>query len=162
MAYAENKKKIDNIRQEYGCKGEMIFRAALTLIVEVGQCAILDEAWYQCELDNIDEKHDAAEKVGKTLFITRDFEKAILECARELAQINAYDLLAYIQKEVWLGGDGISYKRAIELLKGCLDYCATYVAETLEAKEEAEIIGFTDDEIEDLGYGYLLDVVEEE
>lgn len=162
MTYAESKKKIDNIRQEYGCKGEIIFRSALPIVVEVGQCTILDEAWYQCEIDDIDTRHDVAEKEGKMLFVTRDFEKAILECAKELAQIDVHDLLVYIQKEVWLGDDGISYERAIRLVKHCIDWF-TCDEELKDAYSDlVSGVGFDSEELEELGYGYLLDVAEEE
>ena len=163
MTYMESKKKLGNIRQKYGCKGEMIFRTALTLIVEAGQCTILDEAWYQCELDDIDARFDAAEQEGKTLFVTREFEKAIFECARELAQIDAYNFLFYIQKEVWLGDSGIDYQRAIKLLNRCMasveQYCGCDLQDTYETFYD---IGFNDEELKELGYGYLLDIVEEE
>ena len=158
MTYTESKKKLDNIREEYSCKGEIIFRSALPLVVEVGQCTILDDTWYQCAINDIDDKHDAAEAAGKTLFITRDFEKAILECAKELAQVNAHDLLFYIQKEVWLGSDGISYDRAIQMLQNCIDWI-TYEVEIADAYSELTSgVGFDEDELEELGYRYLLDV----
>lgn len=162
MDYAENKKTLDQIRNEYCCKGDVLFRTALQLVVQAGQCTVLDDAWYQCEVDDINEKHNKAEAEGKMLFVARDFELAILECARELAEVNAYDLLIYVQKEVWLSGEGIDYQRAIQLLKGCLDYVVTYTAETFDAREEANLMGFTSDEIEKLGFGYMLDIIEEE
>jgi hypothetical protein len=94
--------------------------------------------------------------------MTRDFEKAIFECAKEIAGIEAYDLLMYIQKEIYLGGNGIDYKRAIELLRGCLDYCGNNTYEIMYTLEMAEEMGFTEDEIEELGYGYMLGEEEEE
>ena len=54
--------------------------------------------------------------------MTRNFEKAIIECAEALSKINAYDLLIYIQKEVWLNGEGIDYKRVFEIAQTCLNY----------------------------------------
>lgn len=158
MSYTENKKTIDKIREKYNCKGDLIFRSALPIVVEAGQCTILDDTWYQCEIDDIDERHDIAEKIGKTLFVTRDFEKAILECAQELAKVESYDLLAYIQKEVWLGDNGIDYQRAIKLLNKCMASIEQYwdcdLQDTYEALYD---IGFDSEELKELGYGYLLD-----
>jgi hypothetical protein len=69
----------------------------------------------------------------------------------------------YIQREVWLGGNGINYQRAIELLKYCIEsiYSNHYedCAETLDDLYSSD---FSSEEIEELGYGFLLDVEEEE
>ena len=68
----------------------------------------------------------------------------------------------YIQKEVWLGGDGISYHRAIELVKNCMEsiYSAHY-EDCAEALDDLYGHDFSSEEIEELGYGFLLDVEEE-
>lgn len=154
MTYAESKKKIDKIRQEYGCKGEVLFRTALQNVIDYGKCTLLDKGWYQCTMNDIDHEHDLAEANGKWLWMTREFEKAIVDCSVALCEIEAYYLLMYVQKEIWLGSDGISYERAIQLLKSTLDHCDTF---EWEAHNEANYCGFTDDEIEELGYGYLLE-----
>lgn len=161
MNYMESKKKLDAIRDKYGCKGEVIFRTAIQYIVEHGQSTLSDEAWQKHFVFNIDKRHDEAEAEGKILFITRDFEKAILECAFELAQIEPYDFLIYIQREIYLGGDGISYQRAIELLRGCLDYCGNNTYEVMYTLEMAKEMGFDENEIEELGYGYMLNEEED-
>lgn len=162
MDYAENKKTLDRIRNEYCCKGDVLFRTALQLVIQAGQCTVLDDAWYQCEVDDINAKHNKAEAEGKMLFIARDFELAILECARELAEVDAYDLLIYVQKEVRLSGEGIDYQRAIELAKGSLSWLVGDTTELEFALQEAEEMGFTYDEIEKLGFGYMLDIFGEE
>lgn len=160
--YAESKKKLDAIRDKYGCKGEVIFRTAIQYVVEHGQSMLSDEAWQEHFIFNIDKRHDEAEAEGKILFITRDFEKAILECAKEIAQIEPYDFLIYIQREIYLGGDGISYQRAMELLRGCLDYCGNNTYEVMYTLEMAKEMGFDENEIEELGYGYMLEEDDEE
>ena len=160
--YAESKKQLDTIRDKYGCKGEIILRSAIQYIVEFGQRNLNDEQWFGIAMGGIDRRHDQAEAEGKILFITRDFEKAILECAKELAQINPYDFLIYIQREIYLGGDGISYQRAIDLLRGCLDYCGNNTYEILYTLEMAQEMGFDETEIEELGYGYMLGEEEED
>ena len=160
--YSESKKKLDAIRDKYGCKGEVIFRTAIQYVVEHGQSMLSDEAWQEHFIFNIDKRHDEAEAEGKILFITRDFEKAILECAKEIAQIEPYDFLIYIQREIYLGGDGISYQRAMELLRGCLDYCGNNTYEIMYTLEMAAEMGFEENEIEELGYGYMLKEDDEE
>lgn len=162
MNYTESKQKLDAIRSKYMCAGDIIFRTAIQAVVEQGQYAFRDEVWCKDLFNKIDVRHDAAEAEGKILFMTRDFEKAIFECAKEIAGIEAYDLLMYIQKEIYLGGNGIDYKRAIELLRGCLDYCGNNTYEIMYTLEMAEEMGFTEDELEELGYGYMLDEEEEE
>ena len=166
--YAESKKALDKIRDKYGCKGDIIFRTAIQLLVDAGKCTILDPAWYQCEMDNIDARHDKAEAEGKFLFMTRDFEKAIYECAKDLCEVDTYDILRYIQKEIWLGGEvgEPDYQRAMQIIRDCLCYTADrYGAysmnceETLYKFREMEL---TDDEIEYFGWEYLFDVEEEE
>lgn len=161
MNYTESKQKLDAIRSKYMCAGDIIFRTAIQAVVEQGQYAFRDEVWCKDLFNKIDVRHDAAEAEGKILFMTRDFEKAIFECAKEIAGIEAYELLMYIQKEIYLGGNGIDYKRAIELLRGCLDYCGNNTYEIMYTLEMAEEMGFTEDEIEELGYGYMLGEEEE-
>ena len=160
--YAESKQQLDAIRDKYGCKGEIILRSAIQYIVEFGQRNFNDEQWFDIAMSGIDRRHDQAEAEGKILFITRDFEKAILECAKELAQINPYDFLIYTQREIYLGGDGISYQRAIDLLRGCLDYCGNNTYEIMYTLEMAQEMGFDETEIEELGYGYMLGEEEED
>ena len=154
--YAESKAKLDAIRNKYTCAGDIIFRTAVQYIVEQGQATLSDEAWREHFMFDIDRRHDAAEKAGKILFCTRQFEKAIFECAFELAEIKTYDLLIYIQREVFLSGDGISYQRAIGLLKSCIEYIADG-ANPIYIEDYLDSMGFMNDEIRELGYGYLLD-----
>lgn len=124
--YKANKEKLDKIRQEYTCKGEVIFTTAVQYTIEVGMANLNRDNWFQKTLDQIDSRHDKAEKEGKWLFMTRDFEKAILYCAKEIAEINAHDLMVYIQREMYLNSglmDGApDYQRAIAIIKGILSY----------------------------------------
>lgn len=154
--YIENKSKLDKIRQKYDCKGEVLFRTALQYVVECGQQNFQDEEWFETMLNEVNSRHEIAKAEGKHLFVTRDFEAAILDCAKEIAKVNTYDLLIYIQKEVWLSGDGIDYQRAIELLKDCVEWFAD---DTLTDKiiENLSLLGFRDHEIEELGYGWLFE-----
>lgn len=145
--------ELNRIRRDYGCKGEIIFRTAITMVVENGQNTFKDETWFEDQINFIDERHDAAEAVGKHLVITREFEKTLMECAKEIAMINTMDLLQYIQTAVYFGGDRIDYKRAIELLTGCMDWIAFEVD---DAYTEFIAVGFDSEELKELGYGDLL------
>ena len=54
----------------------------------------------------------------------------------------------------------------MELLRGCVDNITCYTdsryAENIKALQELRNIGFDDDEIEQFGCGYLLDLEEED
>lgn len=156
MSYKESKTTLDEIRNDYACKGEVLFRDALQYVVECGQYLLQDPLWVQTQLSKIDITHDEAEKEGKILFITRDFEKAIVECAAEIAKVPAMDMLQYVQKEIWLSGEGVDYQRAVELLKSCLEW---FTDDTLNDRivENLNLLGFGDYELEELGYGWLFE-----
>lgn len=167
--YAESKKKLDTIRDKYGCKGEVIFRTAIQMIIEWGQRNFNDEEFYADNIQEINNRHDMAEAEGKCLFMSRDFEKALIECARELAQIKPYDLLTYIQREVWLGGGEVGepdYQRALQIIRNCLCYTddcyGAYQSESMETLRKFREMELDDDEIEYFGWGYLLDAEAEE
>ena len=162
--YAENKKTLDAIRRKYSCAGDVLFRTAIQTVVEYGTDNLLDDWNYEHLCKDINDRHDEAEANGKNLWITRDFELAIVECAREIANVNIYDMLIYIQKEVWLSNDGgIDYQRAIQLLKNCMydieqrENCENKL--TLYAFED---IGFEEEELIEFNFGYLLNVMEDE
>lgn len=159
MNYTESKQKLDAIRSKYMCAGDMIFRMAIQYVVELGQNTFRDEAWYEDQLNAIDDRHDAAEAVGKFLFMTRDFEKAIFECARELAHIETYDFLIYIQREAFLSSNGIDYRRMEKLLKQCITWFEETYACLGDVYNMLTDIGFNDSEIEMLGFEHILDVV---
>lgn len=161
--YSESKKELDRIRSEYGCQGEVLFRTAIQMVVEYGTSDLLDDYSYEHMKHDVNERHDAAEADGKVLWITRDFELALLECAREIASVNIYDMLMYIQKEVWLSGNYIEYQRAMKLLKKCMEQIeADEGYDNAETLYVLQSLGFTDEEVEELEFGYLLNNNEEE
>ena len=156
-SYAENKKKLDNIKSKYYCKGDVLFKTAIQTMIECGSNTFHDEAWFEDQMNFIDERHDLAESVGKHLFMTRDFEKAILECAKELAEVNSYDLMIYMQREVFLSNEGIDPQRAIQLLKNCMSILEFSHDDSSYTKADFREADFNDDELEALGYGYLIE-----
>lgn len=156
-SYAEGKVILDGIREKYGCKGEILFRSAMQCVMEHGQHNFTDAEWFESVLNEVNERHDRAEANGKILFMTRDFEVALLECAREIARVNSYNLLIYVQREVWLSNEGIDYQRVVELLKKCMGCIEEdYYDNTEEVLKTFEYLGFTDEELVQLGYCYLI------
>jgi hypothetical protein len=169
MSYTESKKKLDAIRQEYGCKGDVIFKTAIQYIVEYGQRNFRKQDWFDACIRGIDKKHDMAEENGQHLWFTRDFEKAMLECARELAEITEYDFLTYIQREVWLGGGAVGepdYQRVMEIIRNCLCYADNeggyYTSSPSITLRKFREMDLTDDEIAYFGWEYLFDTEDEE
>jgi hypothetical protein len=169
MSCTESKKKLNAIRDKYGCKGEVIFRTAIQYVVDHGRELFNEGDWFEFQIEAIDKRHDNAEAENKILFVSRDFEKAIMECARELAGVKAYDLLTYIQREVWLGGGEVGepdYQRAIEIIRNCLCYTADcYGAYSMDCKETLDKfreMELTDEEIAFFGWEYLFDIDDEE
>lgn len=156
--YVESKKTLDKIRENFGCKGGIIFRTAIQEIISRGQTAFLDDGVYKDMLDDIDANHDYAEAKGKILFITRDFEKAIVKCARELAAINTYDLIIYMQKEVyWSDEGGIDYGRLYQITGDVMEWMVSGSSDSGEDyKIFNEHCSIDDDELEELGFGYMI------
>lgn len=163
--YRESKEKLNKIRREYTCKGDVIFTTAVQYTIEVGQANLNRDSWLQKTLAQIDNRHDKAEKEGKWLFMTRDFEKAIVECARKIAEINTHDLMVYIQREMYLNSglmDGEpDYQRAIRLIEECLRWLDEDISTMGGTLEVLYDIGFSDDELIHFGYQWLLDEEEE-
>lgn len=56
----------------------------------------------------------------------------------------------------------IGKERALELLKNCLDWFADDCCGCAETLERFHLLGLNDNEIEELGYGYMFDAREEE
>ena len=162
--YTESKKTLNKIRQEFGCKGDIIFRTAMQYVVEYGQAMFEDEEWVKSQLERVDCKHDTAEAEGKELWIGREFEKACIECAVKIASVDTYNLLIYIQKEMfWSHDGGLNYARAIELLHSCINWFIDYdCCETKEMHKHLNDLDFEDEELEILGLGWLFDTEEEE
>ena len=99
--YVESKKELNKIASKYGCKGDIIMRTAAQCIIEYGQYMFKDEDFIKDQIQQIEDKHRVAEEEGKHLWVTKDFELAIFNCARELADVNSYDLIIYMQKEMY-------------------------------------------------------------
>ena len=147
--YAENKKKIEAIRNKYG---EPMFRMAISHLMDVGIRHLTE--------DNVKETcNEIMKEDDSKAFMTNEFKCSLIQAAHELAQISQVDLLVYIQREVVYDiFDGIpSYEKALKLLKKCMGQIS---ADEFDDKAETlnifESLGFDDDELEALGYGYLI------
>ena len=162
--YVESKKELNKIASKYGCKGDIIMRTAAQCIIEYGQYMFNDEDFIKDQIQQIEDKHRVAEEEGKHLCVTKDFELAIFNYARELAEVDSYDLIIYMQKEMyWSNEGGLDYKRAIHLLEECMGWIDVYgTGEGYSFKEALDDLGFDEDEIEELGFEYALSREEEE
>ena len=87
---------INKLRRDYG---EMIFRMSISHLMDVGMRNLTPELVNEAK-DEIMKKDD-----GK-MFVTNEALCDVVECAGELAKINAIDLLAYIGRNVEYDVDG--------------------------------------------------------
>jgi hypothetical protein len=153
--YAESKKKFDEIRNRVG---EPMFRMGISHLMDVG-IRNLDKDLVEETCEKIMQEDDSK------AFMTNGFKCELIRTAYELAQISHVDLLAYISREMFydVGDDMPTYDRAIKLLKGCLNWLDDDLIEREETLDTlTTYIGFDEDEIEALGFGYLFDAREEE
>lgn len=150
--YAENKKTIDKIRS----KDEMMFRMAISHLMDVGIRNLTEEnIAATCKDINLRDDSKA--------FMTNKYMCGIVTMAGELAKIPHTELLVYIQREVDYDvfDGGILYSRAIRLLKNCMEWFADDCCGCAETLEKFELLDFDDSEIEEMGYGYMFDVRED-
>lgn len=151
--YAESKKRIDQIARDYGGA----FYAAVFHLIDVG-IRHLDEETVSKTCEQIKQEDDTNH------IMTNDFKCDIIMAAHELSKIQPAYLLVYVQREMTYDVfDGaLSYQRAIRLLKCCMDWIESEHCGCAETLDTFEYLGFDGDELEALGFGYMLDVKEEE
>ena len=152
--YAESKNKLNTLRN----KNEVLFRMAISHLMDVGIRNLTEES-IKVTCDEIMREDDTHQ------FMTNKFKCELIRIAGEIAKIDHIHVLTYISREVHYDvyDNRISYQRAIQLLNNCMEalYVAHYedCAETLDDLYSSD---FSSEEIEELGYGFLLDVEEEE
>ena len=83
-------KNINKLRRDYG---EMIFRMAISHLMDVGMRHLTPELVNEAK-DEIMKQDD------RKMFVTNEALCDVVECAGELAKINAIDLLVYIGRNV--------------------------------------------------------------
>lgn len=147
--YAESKKIINNIRAR---NDEAMFRMAISHLMDVGIRHLTEEnVKHTCQqIMQEDDSHS---------FMTNQYKCDLVWLAHELAQIPHIDLLVYIQREVDYDvmDDHPSYSRSTQLLKSCVDWM---VCDQLpeDALSDLYSIGFSNEEIEFIGFGNLLEM----
>jgi hypothetical protein len=148
--YAENKKILDKIRS----KDEVMFRMAISHLMDVGVRHLTEEN-IQSTCKGIAKRDDSK------AFMTNDYMRDLVIMAGEIAKVPHIDLLVYIQREIEYDvfDRAMSYGRMLRLLQKCLTWIED---DNLNTLDTFEWIGLEDDEIEALGFGYLLDLREEE
>lgn len=151
--YVESKKRIEAIRNK---NGEPMFRMAISHLMDVGIRHLTEESVKET-CDEIMKEDDSK------AFMTNEFKCDLIKAAYELAQVPQVDLLIYIQREVEYNvfDDSISYGRAIQMTKNCIDWII-YGADPEDARSDLNGIGFDEDELEVLGYGYLIEEEDKE
>ena len=152
--YAESKKQIDSVRDKYG---DIVFRMSISHLMDVGIRHLTEE--------NVEETcKQLMQKDDSKSFMTNGFQCSLVRAAYELAQIPHIDLLVYIQREVAYDVfDGVpSYERMTILLDRCISWIADDYYECASALDTFENLGFDDEELEVLGFGYLLSVRDDE
>lgn len=146
--YKESKSKLDNLR---GRHDELMFRMAISHLMDVGVRHLTEEnAKYTCEqIMQEDDTH---------ALMTNHYRCDLVWLAYDLAQIPTVDLLVYIQREIDYDiFDGTpSYKRTVQLLRSCVDW-TTCDQLPEDALSDMYSIGFSNDEIEFVGFGNLLE-----
>ena len=146
MTYTETKNAIQKIRN----KDEMIFRCAISHMLDVGARHLTEE--------NVNETiAEIMQEDDSRSFMTNECKAAILRTAYELTKFDHIHLIVYIQREV--DGDvfdgGICYGRAIQLLKNLMDIVELGHDNNEYTKADFRDAGFKTVELEHLGFDYL-------
>ena len=147
--YAESKKILDKIRS----KDEVMFRMAISHLMDVGIRHLTEE--------NIAETcYEIRTRNDSNMFMTNDYMCELIIMAGDIAKVPHIDTLVYIQREVDYDAfdGGMSYNKMKRTLVNCLHWIEEDGLDTLDTFEH---IGLDDDDIEYLGFGYLLNVEEE-
>lgn len=156
--YEENRQKLSRISIKYGCKGDIVMRTSIQYVLQYGQEMFKNEKWVEEQLKLIEEKHLRAEEEGKTLWITKDFEMALINCAKEIAQIDTYDLIIYMQKEMfWSNEGGIDYNRLKDIVESVMDWIICNSSDSSEDYNTfSTCCDIDDEELKELGFKYLI------
>lgn len=153
MTYSENKKKLDELRRT----NEAVFRMAISHLMDVGIRHLTEE--------NIEDTcKEIMQEDDTNHFMTNEFKCDLVRIAGELAKIDHIHLLVYISREMYFGVDDnhISYARAIQMVKRCINWIIDGADVEDAYNDLTSGVGFNSEELEELGYVYLLDIKEED
>lgn len=147
--YAESKKTLDKIRS----KNEVMFRMAISHLMDVGIRHLTEENILKT-CSSIVKRDDSK------AFMTNEYMMDLVVMAGDIAKVPHIDILVYIQREVDYDvfDGGMSYHKMKRALVNCLNWIEEDNLDTLDTFEH---IGLDDDDIEYLGFGYLLNSEEE-
>ena len=152
MTYLESKKKLDELRRT----NEAVFRMGISHLMDCGIRHLTEE--------NIEDTcKEIMQEDDTNHFLTNEFKCDLIKMAGELTKIDHIHLLVYISREMYFGVDDnhISYTRAIQMVQRCINWIISEVSLGDAYNDLTSGIGFDSEELEELGYRYLLDVVEE-
>ena len=153
--YTTSKKNLDKIRNE---AGEPLFRMAVTHAMDVGFKHLTPEAVAETcyEIRSREEKPLA--------IMTNEYQCEILKVAGEIAKVSPIDVQVYINRELEFGTeeDYIHRDRLLVMMRNALDY----IYEDIQDVQcfysiLVRYIGMDDDEIEELGFGWVMKEEEE-
>ena len=148
--YTESKKILDKIRS----KDEVMFRMAISHLMDVGIRHLTEE-------NILETCKGIANRDDSKAFMTNDYMRDLVMMSGEIAKIPHIDVLVYIQREVDYDvfDGGMSYHKMRRALVNCLNWIEEDNLDTLDTFEH---LGLDDDDIEYLGFGYLIDTKEKE
>ena len=148
--YVESKKILDKVRS----KDEVMFRMAISHLMDVGIRHLTEE-------NILETCNDIARRDDSKAFMTNNYMCDLVKMSGEIAKVPHTDLLVYIQREVDYDvfDGGMSYHKMKRALVNCLNWIEEDNLDTLDTFEH---LGLDDDDIEYLGFGYLIDTKEEE
>ena len=151
--YAETKKKIDIIRN----RNELMFRMAISHLMDVGIRHLTEEN-IVATCAAIMKEDDAGH------LMTNAYKCDLVKTAGELAKLDHIHVLTYISREVYfdVGDNAIAYSHAISFINRCIDWIDDNSRNNADAYDTLQHIGFSDEEIEQLGYGYMIDIEEDD
>lgn len=150
MEYKESKQLLNKIRSN----NELLFRMSVSHLIDVGVRNLTPEKVEATCSEIL--KQDDSQSV-----MTNNVQCEIVRTAGELAKIDHIHLLVYIQQEVLydVGQKEMSYDRAIQLLQRAIEWIAEYGTYEATILRDALVLamGFDQKELEQLGYGYLIE-----
>lgn len=154
MNYMESKKKLDELRK----RNEVLFRMAISHLMDTGIRHFTEKSVARtcAEIMKQDDSHS---------IMTNEFQCELVKTAAEIAKLDHIHVLTYIGREVCydVGDNGISYQRSIELLNACVESIyENHREDSYYALDDLRGCGFSDKELEELGYNWLLDFEEKE
>ncbi len=151
-SYVESKKKIEEIRNI----NETMFRMAISHLMDCGYRHLTQE--------NVERTcKEIMQEDDSKRFMTNEFKCDLVKMTGELSKIDHIHLLTYISREVYYHVDDncLSYHRLFKLAKGCIEWVLADAYETEFALQEIRDMGFEDEDIDYLGFGWMLETEEE-